>query len=115
MERKSKKLLRDLKVSLKLEDGPSNNSSKKKVKDENEGSKLGSKGHLELSSDEEEDAKKAEAAVKHEDEEEDDEDEDFGFDADRYVPFEEKVGFADLVKRCTKDGLTEIVKYLQDN
>lgn len=31
------------------------------------------------------------------------------------MPFDEKVGFADLVKRCTKDGLTEIVKYLQDN
>lgn len=38
--------------------------------------------------------------------EEDDDDDDFGFDPERYVPFDEKVGFADLIKRCTKDGLT---------
>ncbi len=117
MERKSKKLLRDLKVSLKLEDGgpSSNNASKKKIKEENEGIKQGSKSHLDQSSDEEEDFKKSEVPVKREGEGEDDEDEDFGFDPDRYVPFDEKVGFSDLIKRCTKDGLTEIVKYLADN
>ena len=41
---------------------------------------------------------------------EEDDDDDFGFDPERYVPFDEKVGFADLIKRCTKDGLTQIVK-----
>jgi hypothetical protein len=42
----------------------------------------------------------------------DDEDDDFGYDPERYVPFSEKADFADLIKRVTKEGLTQIVNYL---
>lgn len=115
MERKAKKLIRDLKVSLKIEDG-SANSSKKKMK-EQEGSKQKKapldNEDLEQSSDDEE-SKKGEFQEKLDLDDEDDEDEDFGFDPERYVPFDEKVSFSDLIKRCTKEGLTEIVKYLQE-
>ena len=41
-----------------------------------------------------------------------DDDDDFGFDPERYVPFDDKVEFADLMKRATKEGLTNIVNYL---
>lgn len=49
------------------------------------------------------------------DDEKEDDDDDFGFDPERYVPFNEKVEFADLMKKCTKEGLTKIVKYLQEH
>jgi hypothetical protein len=117
MERKAKKLVRDLKVSLKIDDGSSSiNASKSKGKDENGYVYCNgvSKTQLDLSSDDEEDSKKESDPKDKDEDEEDDEDEDFGFDPERYVPFDEKVDFADLIKRCTKDGLTEIVKYLQD-
>ena len=45
----------------------------------------------------------------------DDDDEDFGFDPDRYVPFEEKAEFADLMKKASKEGLTQVVEYLLHN
>jgi hypothetical protein len=31
------------------------------------------------------------------------------------VPFDEKVEFADLMKRATKEGLTQVVEYLLAN
>lgn len=37
---------------------------------------------------------------------EDDEDDDFGYDPHRYVPFEDKAEFADGIKKITKEGLT---------
>ena len=75
MERRSKKLVRDLRAQLKLE---------------------------------------AEEAAEPEDGEEDEEDDDFGYDPERYVPFDEKAKFAELIKRVTKEGLTQIVNYLQE-
>lgn len=39
-------------------------------------------------------------------EEEEEEDDDFGFDPERYVPFDEKAEFAEQIKRVTKEGLT---------
>lgn len=42
----------------------------------------------------------------------DEEDEDFGFDPERYVPFDEKVELAELMKRATKEGLTQVMNYL---
>ena len=41
-------------------------------------------------------------------------DDDFGYDPERYVPFDEKVEFAELMKRCTKEGLTQIIKHLEE-
>lgn len=90
--------MKDVKVQLNIE-GPAVNGSKKKNK---EG------GNIEISSDE--DSKKGDKS----DEEEGDDDDDFGFDPERYVPFDEKCEFADLMKRCSKEGLTEIVTYLQE-
>lgn len=43
-----------------------------------------------------------------------DEEDDFGYDSEIYVPFDEKVEFADMVKRVTKEGLTQIVVYLKE-
>ena len=100
MERRSKKLIRDLKEQLKIE----NHSDLKN-------GKIGGLDAADSSDDEErKESKKKEngsrnGAV-------DDDDEDFGYDPERYVPFEEKVEFADLMKRATKDGLTNIVNYL---
>lgn len=42
----------------------------------------------------------------------DEDDDDFGFDPEKYVPFAEKEEFADLMKRTTKEGLTQVVNYL---
>ena len=91
MERRSKKLIRDLKISLKIDVAPQ--------------TKLKEDGKLDLTSDDDE---QKEAAVKPDD------DDDFGYDPERYVPFDDKVEFADLLKRCTKEGLTAIVTYLQE-
>jgi hypothetical protein len=35
-----------------------------------------------------------------------DEEDDFGYDPERYVPFDEKIEFAEILKRVTKEGLT---------
>jgi hypothetical protein len=43
-----------------------------------------------------------------------DDDDDFGFDPHRYVPFEDKAEFADGIKKITKEGLTQIVNYLKE-
>jgi hypothetical protein len=72
--------------------------------------KSGKNGNLEISSeddDDEEGSKKVEKPVKAEQEEEDDDD--FGIDPERYVPFDEKCDFSDLMKRCSREGLTKIV------
>jgi hypothetical protein len=34
------------------------------------------------------------------------------YQTEKYVPFTEKAEFADLMKRVTKEGLTQIVNYL---
>ena len=75
MDRRAKKLARDLRTHLKLEA---------------------------------EEAPEAEG----DGEEEDEDDDDFGFDPERYVPFDEKAEFAELIKRVTKEGLTQVVTYL---
>lgn len=96
MERKSKKLIKEVKVQLNIEGPGAGQGSKRKNKD----------GNLEVSSDE--DSKKGDKS----DDEEADEEDDFGFDPERYVPFTEKIEFADLIRRVTKEGLTQIVTYL---
>ena len=87
MERRCKKLIRELRTALKL-DNP-----------QAEG------GDLPLEIEE-----AANKSVSANEEEEDD----FGYDPERYVPFDEKVEFADMVKRVTKEGLTQIVVYLKE-
>eukprot|EP00349_Pseudokeronopsis_sp_Brazil_P002045 CAMPEP_0202962554 /NCGR_PEP_ID=MMETSP1396-20130829/6669_1 /ASSEMBLY_ACC=CAM_ASM_000872 /TAXON_ID= /ORGANISM="Pseudokeronopsis sp., Strain Brazil" /LENGTH=143 /DNA_ID=CAMNT_0049683235 /DNA_START=299 /DNA_END=726 /DNA_ORIENTATION=- len=92
MERKARRLIKELKETLQLE----------------EGSKRKGEG---FDSSEEEEKKEDE---KEEDEDGEDDEEDFGFDPERYVPFNEKVQLADAMKKITKEGLTEIVNYLKE-
>ena len=75
-------------------------TSKKKSKE---------KGNLAVSSDEE-DSKKGDRS----DNEDEDGDDDFGFDPERYVPFNEKCDFSDAMRRVSKEGLTMIVEYLSE-
>ena len=63
---------------------------------------------------EESQAKNQTAAKSHSKEEDDLDDDDFGFDPEKYVPFDEKVEFADMIKRVTKEGLTQIVNHLKE-
>ena len=63
---------------------------------------------------EESQAKNQPVAKSHSKEEDDLDDDDFGFDPEKYVPFDEKVEFADLIKRVTKEGLTQIVNHLKE-
>ena len=67
------------------------------------------KGNLAISSDEE-DSKKGEKS----DNDGEDADEDFGFDPERYVPFNEKCDFSEAMRKVSKDGLTKIVEYLKE-
>ena len=90
MERRSKKLIKDLRVQLKIE--PSGLSGEAaEVEDEANVALLGKPKAL------------------------DEEDEDFGFDPERYVPFKEKVELSTLITKATKDGLTQAVEYLIAN
>lgn len=45
-------------------------------------------------------------------EEDDDDDDDFEQELEKYVPFTEKVKFAESIKICSKECLTEITKHL---
>ena len=87
MERRCKKLIRELRTALKLDNPQAEGGD--------------------LPPEIEEAANKS---VSANEEEEDD----FGYDPERYVPFDEKVEFADMVKRVTKEGLTQIVVYLKE-
>jgi len=49
-----------------------------------------------------------------EDSEDEDEDEDFECDIERYVPFEDKLEFAELLKTCSRECLTEVIKLVQE-
>ena len=49
-----------------------------------------------------------------EDDDEDDDDDDFECDIERYVKFDDKIDFAEKLKTISKDGLTEIVKIVQE-
>ena len=49
-----------------------------------------------------------------EDDDEDDDDEDFECDIERYVKFEDKIDFAEKLKQVPKEGLTQIVKIVQE-
>ena len=55
-------------------------------------------------------------ADKHEDcsDEDDDEDDDFECDIERYVPFSQKISFAEKIKHCSRDGLTQIMKIIAE-
>ncbi|CDW88115.1 bromodomain containing protein [Stylonychia lemnae] len=102
MERRSKKLIRDLKEQLKIEN-PS----------EFKNGKAGGSGDSSEDDEERKDSKKKEVnGGSRKGGLMDEDDDDFGYDPERYVPFDEKVEFADLMKRATKDGLTNIVNYL---
>jgi hypothetical protein len=48
--------------------------------------------------------------IGEEDESEDDDDDDFECDIERYVPFDDKLDFADKLKTCGRECLTEIMK-----
>lgn len=45
-----------------------------------------------------------------EEEDEDEDDDDFECDIERYVPFDDKLDFAEKLKSCGRECLTEIVK-----
>lgn len=105
MERRSKKLIRDLKEQLKIE----NHSDYKNGK---AAGGVGLDGGESSDDDEERKESKKKESNGSKNGFADDDDEDFGYDPERYVPFDEKVEFADLMKRATKDGLTTIVNYL---
>jgi hypothetical protein len=65
-------------------------------------------------------AKTPEAAVDEpepdtpEEDDEDDDDEDFECDIERYVKFDDKIDFAEKLKQVSKEGLTQIVKIVQE-
>jgi hypothetical protein len=98
MERKCKKLVKDARSTLKLDQ----NTVTETVEADN--------GELALSA--KQDSKTHSGNVGANNTAQDDEDDDFGFDPERYVPFSEKADFAELIKRVTKEGLTQIVNYL---
>lgn len=45
---------------------------------------------------------------------EDDDDDDFECDIERYVPFDEKIEFAEKMKQCSKEGLSKVVAIIQE-
>ena len=45
----------------------------------------------------------------------DDEDDDFGFDPEKYVPFDDKVEFSELMRKATKEALTQVMNYLLEH
>lgn len=49
-----------------------------------------------------------------EEDDEDDDDEDFECDIERYVKFEDKIDFSEKLKQVSKEGLTQIVKIVQE-
>ncbi len=95
MERRSKKLIKDLKVQLKIENvGPSGDQMEDI--DEIHGGAAGAlNGKPKASGDED--------------------DEDFGFDPERFVPFKEKLELSTLITKATKEGITQAVEYLLAN
>ena len=100
MERRAKKLVKDLKVQLKIDHaGADAAKGGMGSSDDEDYQKAASKG------------KDGVAKVKNAD----DDDEDFGFDPDRYVPFKEKVELSALITKATKEGLTQVVEYLLQN
>lgn len=98
MERKCKKLVKDARSTLKLDQ----NAVAEIVEADG--------GELALSAKQE--SKNHSGSAVANNTAQDDEDDDFGYDPERYVPFSEKADFADLIKRVTKEGLTQIVNYL---
>jgi len=96
MERKCKKLVKDARSTLKLDQ----NTVTETVEADN--------GDLALFAKQDSKTHSGNAGNTAQD----DEDDDFGYDPERYVPFSEKADFADLIKRVTKEGLTQIVNYL---
>ena len=92
MERKCKKLTKDMKKNLHLDaqEGESHLLESHRPESKSHSGGAGASGY-------------------------DDEDEDdFGYDPDRYVPFDEKAELADSIKKVTKEGLTQIINYLKE-
>lgn len=112
MERRSKKLIKELRVLLKIE-SPADHLNKAHSDDEVDPDFQG--GEDDLNKGDSKKSKNTGGSLSNPQSNkllQDDEDDDFGYDPERYVPFDEKVEFADLMKRATKDGLTQIVNYL---
>lgn len=99
MERKCKKLVRDARSTLKLDQNAVTET-------------VVAEGAHNLALSEKHDSKTHSGGAGTNNSAQDDEDDDFGYDPERYVPFSEKADFADLIKRVTKEGLTQIVNYL---
>lgn len=103
MERKAKKLVKELKQALNIDtagDGGHN------LDDGGDGDGMDDDEHVEGGFGSKKSRVSGAAAGA------DEEDEDFGFDPERYVPFDEKVELAELMKRATKEGLTQVMNYL---
>ena len=98
MERKCKKLTKDLKKNLNLDAQPIN-----------EGESI-----VEAAQRPESKSHSAGPAVSGSGGYDEEDDDDFGYDPDRYVPFDEKAELADSLKKVTKEGLTQIVNYLKE-
>ena len=109
MERKGKKAVRDLKIHLKLEMPSTTNQGSKALdgldsSDEDDDMDLSSKKK----------SNGLNGSKSHQDVGADDDD-DFGFDPAKYVPFDDKVEFAELMRKATKEALTQVMNYLQEH
>ena len=129
MELRARKLTNDLKTQLCIDDGPQSSRSKNldaKASSDEEDEELddydddddhrhgshfdGLQNKGDGSHHNGRDSKRS----AHQDIEDDDDDENFGFDPERYVPFEEKISFSEQIKKTSREGLTEVVKILQE-
>lgn len=108
MERRCKKLIRDLRNNLKLDSAAGGSAPRNQEGDGSAPDMIDTHARESLLEE-----GGAENNKKPSTEDEDDDD-DFGYDPQRYVPFDEKVEFADGIKRVTKEGLTQIVNYLKE-
>ncbi len=97
MERKCKKLIKNMKENLKL-DGTA------PPRDEGAGDIIEQTRH----------DSKTHTLPASGSGDNDEEDDDFGYDPERYVPFDEKAEFAESIKKVTKEGLTQIVNLLKE-
>ena len=110
MERRSKKLIKELRTSLKLQNSGASSGLQK---DENEFA-TNPDGYAEELNQGSPSADGPSSKAKESKSNVDDDDDDFGYDPERYVPIDEKVEFSDNIKKVTKEGLTQIINYLKE-
>lgn len=97
MERKCKKLIKTIKDSLKLDGGSAAPQQEQPVRAAAISEEVG----LLVSH-----SSVAGSVLAQEEEEDNDDDDDFGYDPERYVPYDEKSELSESIKKVTKEGLT---------